>query len=210
MTIDWRVSAVAAGVAFILSLLVGVVAGVGFGALLLRAILWAALFAGGAIGVRAVVDRFLPELRESFAGSTTTSSDDATQAGSNVNIVVDEDLMGEGSIGAPFADDGESQPEDLEELDAADEAEAVADDDETPAPLSQARAGDDPQELAEVAPEAGSASSLPDIEGFSESFSEGPAAEGGAVAADQSVKDDSGGDAGTMARAIRTVLQREE
>ena len=205
MKFDWRVSAVAAGAAFVLSLLIGIIAGVAFGALLFRAILWAVLFGGGAAGVIAVLDRFLPELRQSLSQPKTQETD-APESGS-VDIVVDEDLLGEGSPISVAGDPGGPE-DDIEELDAADpdeEGGGVDPDSPLAAATGGEESGDEPETLEEAPPEAASAGSLPDIGGFAGSFEESGASEMPAEPAEGSDED-----AASMARAIRTVLKREE
>ena len=59
---NWKIPAYAAGAAFLLSAFIGLLSTVGFGALLLRAILWALIFGGLGFGVDQAVRRFLPEL----------------------------------------------------------------------------------------------------------------------------------------------------
>ncbi|MFW5718336.1 MAG: hypothetical protein ACOC0E_12925, partial [Spirochaetota bacterium] len=63
-----------------------------------------------------------------------------------------------------------------------------------------------PEDLEEAAPEAASTGSLPDIEGFSGDFSGAPMDD----SEDEESSGDSGEDPEVMARAIRTVLKREE
>ncbi|MFW5683726.1 MAG: hypothetical protein ACOC1I_02640 [Spirochaetota bacterium] len=94
MRFDWRASAVAAAAAFLLSLLIGIIAGVTFGTLILRAVLGAVVFGGGAVGVQLVMDRFLPELRQSVSGDASGE----TQLGSRVDIVVDDDAIDGGDF----------------------------------------------------------------------------------------------------------------
>lgn len=239
MRIDWRASAVAAGVAFLLSFLTGIIGGVSFGALLVRAILGAIVFGAGAAGVSYLIDRFLPDLKESLASG---GSGQARPSGGRVNIVVDDE-----SDGGPF----ESNDFDLEEADEPDSDESYGsesdagvadandiDDDAETGELEEAEPMDaellEPEEddrafrpgiaarrvetggpdeevedleeavPEETAPEAASSDSLPDIEGFSGSFADAPPEE---------LREDSnasGEDPGIMARAIRTVLKREE
>lgn len=223
MNFDWRVSAVAAGVAFVLSLIVGVIAGVAFGAILLRAFIWALLFGVGAAGLVYVVDRFIPELRQSLKQSAKDQAEQPV-AGESVDIVVDEDLLGEDSpVPIAAAPDAGGDQEVLEELDAAEPDESGGSGYDPESPLAAATASESPQalaegdaeagaevvgepeELEEAPPEAGSTSSLPDIDGFSGSFEE-------SKGTDEIIDsgESSGEDTASMARAIRTVLKREE
>jgi hypothetical protein len=99
MTFDWRTSAIAAGAAFILSLLVGGVGGVAFGALILRAVIGAVVFGVGAAVVSLIIDRYLPDLKQSLSAPGGGESEEPP--GSRVDIVVDDE---EGPDGAPEAD----------------------------------------------------------------------------------------------------------
>ncbi|MFN2311827.1 MAG: hypothetical protein ABR590_07200 [Spirochaetia bacterium] len=82
LTVNWKI-AVGAGIsALLLSALSGVLGGVGFGAILVRALLAGTIFAALGIGIEFVVRRFLPELLD---------ADTPLDLGSHVNIVVDEE-----------------------------------------------------------------------------------------------------------------------
>lgn len=266
MRFDWRASAVAATAALVLSLLSGILGGVGFGALVVRGIIGGVVFGAGAAAVSYVIDRYLPDLKQSMQGggaSDGQSADGQGTPGGRVDIVVDDEVD-TGGLGASDFDLEEAEEpgvssgsgdEDVEELEQDDGAEdAVADDaaadraaadhaaftpglaaervhaggadeevteleeadsepsGETATPASR-DAGEGsldgreaPEDLEEAAPEAASTGSLPDIEGFSGDFSE--------AAMDDSEDEESSGDSGedpeVMARAIRTVLKREE
>lgn len=95
MRFDWRASAVAATAALVLSLLSGIIGGVTFGALVVRGIIAAVVFGAGAAGVSYVVDRYLPELKESMQGDKASGGASAEAdgaAGSRVDIVVDDEV----------------------------------------------------------------------------------------------------------------------
>jgi hypothetical protein len=249
MRFDWRASAIAAGAAFILSFLVGILGGVSFGALVLRAVLSALAFGAGAVVVSLIVDRYLPDLKQSL---TAPKTDAEAKPGSRVDIVVDDESTGfvgeadgfelaetdePGTVVAD--DDAEAEPLDAEDPGdevegslepAEEEAESesgftpgiAAERVESPAqPGEAAAAGDELEELEEAdadddgsdadGPDAdaatgdASAGNLPDIEGMSGSFADAP---GALDEVDGS--GDSGEDPSMMARAIRTVLKREE
>lgn len=178
MKIDWRVSAITAGAAFLLSALIGLIGDVSFGALLVRALLSAAAFGAGAIGLRFVIDRFLPELLAASPPETEA------EPGKSVDIVVDgeEDLTSE----AVLMDDAPPQ-------NTPDDAPGPVDVEEVAVELPET---DDQEE---------SGDELPSVESMDDSFTEVPLAA-------ESVEDvsQSGEDPAVMARAIRTVLNREE
>jgi len=223
MSLDWRTGAFAAGAAFILSLLAGLIGGVGFGTLLIRAIIGAAVFGGGALGVSLLIERYLPELK-SAAGEAPGGGRDE-RPGGRVDITVDDSMDGEIDSGFVLEGESEDQSESGDEAFvegiAAEEVHADAEtaeaapvdegegDTEEIAELEEADEADDERDVERPgggsAPETGSAQSLPDIEGFSGSFAEAPA-----EVEDVDGSQRSGEDPGIMARAIRTVLKREE
>ncbi|MFP4549799.1 MAG: hypothetical protein ACLFNT_03255, partial [Spirochaetales bacterium] len=89
MSIGWRTTAIVAGAALVLSVLVGVLGGVAFGTILIRGLLGAFAFGAGSIGIRYLVDRYLPELRQ---GQEVQQE---SPHGSRVDIVVDDDPLEE-------------------------------------------------------------------------------------------------------------------
>ena len=140
MRFDWRASAVAATAALVLSLLSGILGGVGFGALVVRGIIGGVVFGAGAAAVSYVIDRYLPDLKQSMQGggaSDGQSADGQGTPGGRVDIVVDDEVD-TGGLGANDFDLEEAEEpavssvsgdEDVEELEQDDGAEdAVADD----------------------------------------------------------------------------------
>ncbi|MFW6312990.1 MAG: hypothetical protein ACOC2N_03815, partial [Spirochaetota bacterium] len=217
MNLDWRTGAVAAAAALILSLLAGIVGGVSFGALLFRAIMGAVVFGAGAIGISILIDRYLPELKTAVDETSGGIPDDSP--GGRVDITVDDssDPAVESSFMLEDGDEDDFVPGiaadevhagvDAGAADAGDEIDE-GDEDEV-AELEEAGDADEEQDsggsASESVPETGSAHSLPDIEGFSGSFAEAPSEVEEVEGAQRS-----GEDPGIMARAIRTVLKREE
>lgn len=213
MRIDWKVSAISASAAFLLSVLAGIIGGVSFGALLVRAVVGAMVFGVGAIGVSVAIDRFLPELK---AAAASESSDNP---GGNVDIVVEGD---DSDVLVPATADLQMGGDD--EGDLAADLSASVDDDQSPVELSEefetgeadsesegpaladvgTGAGDEESEQVE---ELAAADKLPDVEGFAESFSETPTES--SVSSIESGTDPAD-DPTTMAKAIRTLLKREE
>ena len=61
--ISWKVVVGSGAVAVVLSLLTGIISGVSFGTLMLRAVMWGALFCGAGAGVSYVISKYLPELQ---------------------------------------------------------------------------------------------------------------------------------------------------
>lgn len=223
MKIDWRVSTVAGGAAFGLSLLVGVIGGVAFVALILRASLAALVFAAGSIGIGLTIDRFLPELRR--ARSVHPGGAD----GAGVDIVVEgDDDIAALSTGLDESDPvlGDAEGGGDDQPDLAGESATVP-----PAVTEEAAAlqgdgdegiigfaaRDESADEAEVIEEVeafedasmvgqrDSVGELPSVDAMTDSFTEVPLAE-------EPVAEplDSGEDPALMARAIRSVLKREE
>ena len=131
MRFDWRASAVAAAAALVLSLLSGIIGGVGFGALVVRGIISGVVFGAGAAGVSYVIDRYLPDLKQSMQGGGTTDGPPAGEpgsTGSQVDIVVDDEVDIDGPGASDFdleeteepAAPGASGGEDVEELEQDD------------------------------------------------------------------------------------------
>jgi len=206
MKIDWRVSAITAGSASLLSILVGVIGDVSFGVLILRAIIAAIVFGAGATGVTIIIDRYLPELRRASPASAASAN------GNRVDIVVegDEELEtvadgsdeadlqsdvidfeGANEVAGLSADDSGGVLEEIEESDGISEYPSVAIDGEV-------------EEIEEIE-EITSVDDLPNVDSMAGSFTEIPLGED--PVADSS---ESGEDPALMARAIRTVLKREE
>jgi hypothetical protein len=232
MRFDWRASAVAATAALVLSLFSGIIGGVAFGTLIVRAIIGAVVFGAGAAGVSYVIDRYIPDLKKSMQGGGEPAEPRGT-TGNQVDIVVDDEVDTDGLAASDFeleeaeesgaAADASSEPGEDER--AAEDgftpglaAERVQSDgaEEEIAELEEADAGgvgeapqngrDASESVDEQTPETASTGSLPDIEGFSGDFSEAPASDSD----DEDTSEASGEDPQMMARAIRTVLKREE
>jgi hypothetical protein len=132
-----KFSAYFAGSAFAIATLTGALAGVGFGAILLRAVIGAIVFAGIGYGSYIVISARLPELLS--GGAATSSTAQADGYGQNVDIVVDDD--GE-----------EDELPAAEEPDAAESDRAAGAEQTAEAGTSQAHGDEDePGDLEEVA-----------------------------------------------------------
>ncbi len=231
--------AVPAGVgALVLSVLVGLIAGVSFGTVVVRAVAWAALFAGAAVGLAALVERFIPELVDGDA-SPGSEAASRSSAGARVNIVVEDDDTDAGVEREPAAtgaratvlpvgddeSDAERQagPASAELVDAV--AEQLADDEE--AVMSQAI--EEERNGAAVEVDDGAIDEMPDIGAFAGSFvsSDYEQTEGspdGEMDDSVSLPDptrtdgsrsggsgevNAGNDPATIARALQTMLKRD-
>jgi hypothetical protein len=203
MTVHWKLLAGAAGGAFLLSLLVGIVGGVGFGTLLLRALLWAIVFGGLALGADYVLRNFLPEL---FSGSS-----EAEESAENAIDITLEDE----NPHAPRAEDDVSPSRSVEtdhvedaDFDTAD-GPPVAVDTEEAGPASD----DDIEELEEVT-EAGSRRSdgdLPSFDGVESTFASTEPVSSEPASAPSGV-DVLGTeeDPEVVARAVRTLMKKDQ
>ena len=213
MNINWRVSAITAGGAFLLSMLVGLIGGVGFGAMLLRALLFGLLFGAASIGLTIAIARFLPELMGSIGSETSAGGS------GSVDIVVDDDATADiysaaehdsgdaagggragtlesddeaGAMSSPVAGeiDGGALSEDHDII-VEEEAEDVEE-------------VEDAEDVEEV--DGSDTTGLPDLDGYSGSFADGPAEPDELETSSL----DSREDPAVMARAIQTVLKRQE
>ncbi len=106
MTFNWKIPAVSAGGAFLLSLLVGLIGRVGFGTVIGRGLLWAVIFGALAFGLNYLLRRFLPEL---FANR----GEGAEENERAVDITLDEEnpLAGR-SAGVSESDVHDGSPDD--------------------------------------------------------------------------------------------------
>ena len=191
MRFNWRASAFAAAAALLLSLLTGIIAGVPFAALVGRALLGATVFAVVAAGISLVADRYLPGLGQTEGGDR---SGDEDRPGGRVDVVIDDTMDEEGEPQELERSGEEAEGEEGEEGEELAELEAAGEDEEPAGPEEQG-------ELADV----DSLESLPDIEGLSGSFAETP------IEPDEPPDSAEPGEGpGMMARAVRTVMRREE
>lgn len=84
MSSKWKIPAIAAGGAFLLSLLIGVAGRVVFGSAILRAFIWAIVFAALAFGVDLLLRKYLPEL-------LTGESEETASHHPSVDITLDDE-----------------------------------------------------------------------------------------------------------------------
>lgn len=222
---DVKIASAAAGAAFILSLLVGLFSGVGFGMALLRALFLGAAFFGLAAGAQFAVGRFLPELSGKGEGE---DPDDAL--GSRVDLSVGDD--GSAPLGAIYGspsvgqDGGGAAGETGSGLDQGGEGgyTGVADGYAAEASSTGSTASvEAPQGAASFEPArppdlVGDVDVLPDLESMSDSFvaplgeasfaEAGPSRAGGGGSSGGGASGDF--DAREMAAAIQTILKREQ
>jgi len=230
-----RASAFAGLGAFILSCLIALLARVPFGVLLLRAILSGLAFGAFVYGSIMVFQRFMPELLD----GTSVKESEASELGSVVDIVVPggeyEHAGSERPVAATYSEaiiPPEQGPRAV--IDSGELEREVADlrTDGLVAsdPMTFEQTGADPERGGSAMaprPSVGldELDTLPDLEGFSDSFSSGPT--GGLDGSDGSdegavgpmgVSDsmptagspDSGQDPVVLAKAVQTLLRRDQ
>lgn len=208
---------VAIGV-FAFSALIGAIAGVSFGAIVVRALLTGVLLGAGSVGVMIVAERLLPGLFDSEGSGIRLDTDSEAASdgtGGTVDIVVDDD--GEAEY-ADFGTDRESGAGMVEEV-----HEESAD---IGAMTDEVAAEDGGHGRFDVA--AGSLDEMPDIGAFASSFVSTPVSTAPAAADDDESENvfepafpeeasandgkvGSGGpnDPAHIAKAIRTMLKRD-
>ncbi len=235
LTVNWKLAVGAGAAAFLLSVLSGVIGGVGFGAVFLRALLAGLVFAALGMGLEVVVRRFLPELLD---------VDASPDLGSRVNIVVEDDDDEQLPTGrAQPLDDGaaesgregstagareESEPEDnwddlenpeeslVQEVQEARGGEETVETSKTQSdPAEEGETGNDSGDSVSTEPPrsvgADELDELPDVGRFAEDFT--------SDGATQSLQDtgpsssgsaeSNGQDPAMIARALQTMLKRE-
>ena len=228
MEIDFRIPAVSAGAAFVLVVLTGAIAGVGFGALLLRAILGALAFAALGVGGEMVAKKFLPELYNTSAGVPEDVSGGGDSAdGGTIDITLDEEnphrnldadgAEGSGTttvededIGVGVSDTTEgSDGASINEMDAADVEELETIDEER---AESDRSGQVTQPtVSKEQSETPRPDGLPSFDGVESAFDTTVVTETESATASAGI-DVMGQeeDPETVARAVRTLLKRDE
>lgn len=236
MNADLRASLLVGAAAAGLSMLVGIVAGISFGPLLLRAILFGAAFGGLAWGAMTLLRSSVPELFEasaipaqSDAAGQEDVDEEVPQVGGAVDIVLDEGGAEEVGFGAVVPEPGfvpaaMTHGEDVADAEPATElAESV--DDEVPfvevAESSASRSAVVPPRAPAGVEEL---DMLPDLDAFSGSFGSldiSPPTTGAGESVDVGGGDEyhtarsgaqgpASADPATLAMAVRTLLKRDQ
>ncbi len=200
MDIDWRAPAVAGVVAFFLAALTGLIAGVGFGAIVGRSLLGAVVFGALGLGGDMLARKYLPELYASPAGADDEREDveASDEEGGAVDITIEE-----------------------ENPHVHDDADVVSDRVDAPEPaiVDAVNRASEVEELeAASAPPPDDGSDLPSFDSIERSFQ--PPDDGEEEEEDHTAAASPGVSAGidvlgqeedpeTVARAVRTLLQRD-
>ncbi len=209
--------------AFVLSLLTGILFGVGFLTVLLRAFLFGIIFGGAGLGIKSLLRRFLPELfgqteETDFAdGHSVDTPEESFEASETddraVDIVVESDESEASDLYTAYGkfSDGDDEADDTE-------VESVMDteggDESTNQGYNDTVEDGDVEEL-EAMDEIGNGA-LPDLDSFSDSFQ--------SVADSQELADSHGSesrrqeydvlgsqqDTETMAKAVRTFMKKDQ
>lgn len=204
MTVNWKLLAVAAGGAFLLSLLVGAIGGVGFGTLLLRALLWALIFGGLAAGIEYALKNFLPELLS--AGSA--ENEQPSEGGVDITLA-DENPHARNE--SPAAGDDAGAADDIDDFMSETAGEDDSADTGTVASESRSDGADEVEELEEVGGPTDSGSELPSFDGVEATFASAEPISAGADSVPSSVDVlGSDEDPEVVARAVRTLMNKDQ
>ena len=210
-----RVAVITGLAAFVLSLLSGMIAGVGLGTVLLRAVVSALVFGVGGVAAFLSAGRFLPGLTDPGTGRASGSGEDdaslrtearGAAAGARLNIVVEDD-------GSDSDEDESLSPGD--ENDLVEEVEEQSVDDEE-AVMKSIIAAESESENSGVGEDA--LDEIPDIGSFAGSFvgpddeSSGEIEETGSSGGSRqgSGGKGAGNDPAHIAQALRTMMNRDK
>ena len=203
---DWKLPVGSAGFAFCISLFSGIVGGVSFGTMVLRATVSALVFGALGAGIALVARRYLPELFESFQPEDAGPEVDITLDEENPHSEPEERVLktrsGEEDRDASF-EDAEAGEESMR--DASDGDLDGGDYDSADAGLDSFDPGEDPG--------LDTAEDLPSFDGVESAF----------TAPQDGDDDDNGASSGStidvlgteedpavIARAVRTLMNREK
>jgi hypothetical protein len=235
---DLRASLFVALGAAVLSALVGVIAGVEFIWIVLRALLFGAVMGAAALGAVRLVRSVLPGLVPDRPGEAVEKADSIFSAGAEepmtgtrVDIVLPGGEAGPGAAEAVEPGAGETEAESADRIDEAEFASLEAEADQGTASDAGLADGRESAPGAAAAvpaqPEASSREArpegiedldvLPDLDGFTDSFAaaEFSSSGGGAQAqarpeAGSSSRSSDGLDPASLAKAVRTILKRDQ
>ncbi len=232
LAVNWKLAVGAGVAAFLLSVFSGVLGGVGFSAILVRAPLAGIVFAALGLALELVVRRFLPEL---------VDADTSHELGSRVNIVVEDDdeqlstvqdqprdgtsSDSKGEEGGARLAEESNAGDDWDELDNPEESlvqevqEARRQDDEAepaePGVTEETAASNAAAESDSIDTDSSVASTevdeLPDVGRFAEDFSSDGTQDSpqDAVSSSSHSSESDGQDPAMIARALQTMLKRE-
>ena len=215
--INWKIPFGFAVFGTIVSLLAGIVGGIPFGVILLRSVVSLVVCGGLGLGVNLIVNKYLPEI-------SSSSPIPADASGEEVDIVIDEAISLAEVAGAEAGEEAESlQPMVSESVEEAQPLQGLEEDgeelQEEVLPFEEADAAEGSafqQESAGLGTPAVPGAdfedldTLPDIDQFSPTAQESaPATTGSKMNSqvEEVVKDQ---DPETLARAVRTVMKKDQ
>ncbi|MCA1950245.1 MAG: hypothetical protein LDL24_06720 [Treponema sp.] len=216
---DPKISALVAGIAFILSFLFGLLAGASFLIVLLRAVIFAIFFFVFSGLVYWLITQFIPELLESQGPSSEGVQAEVPDLGAKVNISVgEEEPVPENTLSAQLMKEGLEEDEFISEkaLDQKDEDGYTEQKEVTARTESTVESSPSPAIPLGVIDDV---DELPDLERMSDAFvmplSEGSEVDEPSTVADISTPARKTGssaafDPKEMAMAIQTILKRDQ
>ncbi|WP_304221961.1 hypothetical protein [Gracilinema caldarium] len=216
---DPKISALVAGIAFILSFLFGLLAGASFLIVLLRAVIFAIFFFVFSGLVYWLITQFIPELLESQGSSSEGVQAEVPDLGAKVNISVgEEEPVPENTLSAQLMKEGLEEDEFISEkaLDQKDEDGYTEQKEVTARTESTVESSPSPAIPLGVIDDV---DELPDLERMSDAFvmplSEGSEVDEPSTVADISTPARKTGssaafDPKEMAMAIQTILKRDQ
>jgi len=210
---NFQTAAIVAGVAFVLSFLSGLVGGVPFFDIFLRALLWAVVGFGGSLGVESLLRALVPDL---FLPSEEAAAEPEALTGQAVNITLEDDVPVRGGFVEEVDQDEPPTPratplETVVSMAGQGEATSVVPEGEPRVPA--AVAGETDEEMPEIgsfldafkpeAPESEEGASAPEYGEYSPVEPE-RRAPSGEVTIDGEVQDPA-----ILAKAVQTVMKRD-
>ncbi|MBQ0051582.1 MAG: hypothetical protein KBT11_05895 [Treponema sp.] len=151
-----KVICVSAGIGFVLSFLIGIISGVGFGTIILRALIFAVVFAALSFGISFLYQSFLSDGAKVSSGSDGTETPvQKPAAGGVVNIVVDDSNLADEDSAPKFAVSSTRNTLGAQELSSGESevhAEPAATVTATPAPAASVPASETAASVAEAKP----------------------------------------------------------
>lgn len=202
--ISWNFAAGAAGSAFLLSAAVGLISGVGFGSLLLRALasglLFALMAAGGELLMRSFFPELLPESPSGDRSEASAEEESETVSGAAVDITVDDEEPD--TVEGQERSSGDEFVEEVEQRNP--EPQLAVETEESDDGVENLESVDSMQEL-------------PSLDGFSDSFESSygndeesaPVSGGSAKDVDVDIMGEAQS-AGEVAQAVKTMLKRDQ
>ena len=196
MKFDWKLPTFAAGGAFLLSFFTGIFGRVGFGTVLLRALLFALLFGGVAIGINLLLRKYLPEIFSSGGESRDIDTE------RTVDITLGEEDAGGEGMGDTIGDAGLDEEPANTSYGEFDEADVFGESDQV-------------EEVEELEPETenevnGEEGELPSFDSVESTFVSGENNTGNDASNASNVElFGSEEDPEVVARAVRTLMNKD-